>query len=128
MKQMIEAYKSVWTNWKNFSGRTNRSGYWYAVLVNVIIALVLGFLSGLVDSLSILTVVYSLVFLGPGIALSVRRLHDTGHSGWWYLIAFTGIGSIVLLVWFCQDSQPDNRFGPSPKGYAAPAAPDNSRL
>ena len=106
MKQMIEAYKSVWTNWKNFSGRTNRSGYWYAVLVNVIIALVLGFLSGLVDSLSILTV----------------------HSGWWYLIAFTGIGSIVLLVWFCQDSQPDNRFGPSPKGYAAPAAPDNSRL
>ena len=48
------------------------------------------------------------------IALAVRRLHDTGHSGWWYLIALTGIGCIVLLIWFCQDSQPDNQYGPSP--------------
>ena len=122
MNQLIECYKDVWVNWKNFSGRTRRSGYWYAFAANMIIAFVLGFLSGLVEPLSILVNIYSLLFLVPSIALAVRRLHDTGHSGWWYLIALTGIGCIVLLIWFCQDSQPDNQYGPSPKGYnAAPA-------
>ena len=43
----------------------------------------------------------------------------TGHAGWWYLIVLTGIGAILLLVWFLQDSQPDNQYGPSPKGYSA---------
>ena len=61
-------------------------------LANVIIAFVLGFVSGLVEALTILTSLYSLAFLVPSIALAVRRLHDTGHSGWWYLIALTGIG------------------------------------
>lgn len=123
MNQLIESYKDVWVNWKNFSGRTRRSGYWYAFLANMIVAFVLGFLSGLVEPLSILVSLYSILFLVPSIALAVRRLHDTGHSGWWYLIALTGIGCIVLLIWFCQDSQPDNQYGPSPKGYSAgPAA------
>ena len=123
MNQLIESYKDVWVNWKNFSGRTRRSGYWYAFLANMIVAFVLGFLSGLVEPLSILVSLYSILFLVPSIALAVRRLHDTGHSGWWYLIAITGIGCIVLLIWFCQDSQPDNQYGPSPKGYSAgPAA------
>lgn len=123
MEQIIAAYKDAWVNWKNFSGRSRRSAYWYAFLANIIIAFVLGFLSGLVDVLSILTSLYSLAFLVPSIALAVRRLHDTGHSGWWYLIALTGIGCIVLLIWFCQDSQPDNQYGPSPKGYSAPGGP-----
>ena len=123
MNQIIAAYKDAWVNWKNFSGRSRRSAYWYAFLANMIIAFVLGFASGLVDALSILTSLYSLAFLVPSIALAVRRLHDTGHSGWWYLIALTGIGCIVLLIWFCQDSQPDNQYGPSPKGYSAPAGP-----
>lgn len=123
MEQIIAAYKDAWVNWKNFSGRSRRSAYWYAFLANMIIAFVLGFLSGLVDVLSILTSLYSLAFLVPSIALAVRRLHDTGHSGWWYLIALTGIGCIVLLIWFCQDSQPDNQYGPSPKGYSAPGGP-----
>lgn len=121
MEQIIECYKDVWLNWKNFSGRTRRSGYWYAFLANIIVAFILGFLSGLVEPLSILTSLYSILFLVPSIALAVRRLHDTGHSGWWYLIVLTGIGAIVLLIWFCQDSGPDNQYGPSPKGYSAAA-------
>jgi len=123
MNQIIECYKDMWVNWKNFSGRTRRSGYWYAFLANFIVAFVLGLLSGVVPALTVLTDIYSILVLVPSIALAVRRLHDTGHSGWWYLIVLTGIGAIVLLVWFCQDSQPDNKFGPSPKGYhaAAPA-------
>ncbi len=123
MEQIITAYKDAWLNWNNFSGRSRRSAYWYAYLANVIIAFVLGFVSGLVEALTILTSLYFLAFLVPSIALAVRRLHDTGHSGWWYLIALTGIGCIVLLIWFCQDSQPDNQYGPSPKGYSAPGGP-----
>lgn len=119
MNQIIESYKDVWVNWKNFSGRTRRSGYWYAFLANIIIGFVLGFIGGIIEPLEILTSLYSLVFLIPSIALAVRRLHDTGHSGWWYLIILTGIGAILLLVWFCQDSGPDNKYGPSPKGYHA---------
>ena len=121
MNQIIECYKDAWVNWKNFSGRTRRSAYWYAVLANFIVAIILGILGGIVDFLTILGSLYSLAFLIPSIALCIRRLHDTGKSGWWYLIALTGIGAIVLLVWFCQDSQPDNQYGPSPKGYGAPA-------
>lgn len=123
MNQIIECYKDVWVNWKNFSGRTRRSGYWYAFLANMIVAFVLGFISGLVEPLSILVSIYSLLVLVPYIALAVRRLHDTDHSGWWYLLALTGIGCIVLLIWFCQDSGPDNKYGPSPKGYSAPGGP-----
>lgn len=118
MNQIIESYVDVWVNWKNFSGRTRRSAYWYAVLANMIIAFILGFVGGMLN-LDIIGELYSLVFLIPSIALCVRRLHDTGHSGWWYLIVLTGIGAILLLVWFLQDSQPDNQYGPSPKGYSA---------
>ena len=122
MNQIIESYVDVWVNWKNFSGRTRRSAFWYAILANLIVTFVLGLIAGLL-SLEIIGDIYSLVFLVPSIALCVRRLHDVGHSGWWYLIAFTIIGGIVLLVWFCQDSKPDNQYGPSPKGYSAgPAA------
>lgn len=122
MNQIIESYKDVWVNWNNFSGRTRRSGYWYAFLANIIVAFVLGFLSGIIEPLSILVNLYSLLFLIPSIALAVRRLHDTDHAGWWYLLVLTGIGAIVLLIWFCQDSGPDNKYGPSPKGYHAAAA------
>ena len=51
MQQIITAYKDAWLNWNNFSGRSRRSAYWYAFLANVIIAFVLGFVSGLVEAL-----------------------------------------------------------------------------
>ena len=56
----------------------------------------------------------------PGIRLrGVRRLHDTGRSGWWLLIGLIPlVGAIVLIVFFVQDSQPDNQYGPNPKGLA----------
>lgn len=119
MNQIIESYKDMWVNWKNFSGRTRRSAFWYAVLANAIVSWILGFVSGLLD-LAIIAGLYTLAALVPSIALGVRRLHDTGRSGWWYLLGLIPIANIVLLVFFCQDSQPDNQYGPSPKGYAAP--------
>jgi uncharacterized membrane protein YhaH (DUF805 family) len=56
----------------------------------------------------------------PALAVIVRRLHDTGRSGWWYLVAFIPfIGAIVVLIALATDGQPgDNQYGPSPKSPA----------
>ncbi|TJY41720.1 DUF805 domain-containing protein [Cohnella pontilimi] len=65
----------------------------------------------------VLSGLYALAILLPSLAVSVRRLHDTGRSGWWLLIGLIPlIGAIILLVFTCQDSQPgDNRYGPNPR-------------
>ena len=64
---------------------------------------------------------FFLAVLIPGMAVGVRRLHDTGRSGWWALIGMVPfIGIIILLVWAVQDSQTgDNKYGPNPKLLAA---------
>ena len=62
-------------------------------------------------------VIYYLAALIPSLAVSVRRLHDTSRSGWWLLISLVPlVGSIVLLVFYCEDSHPGtNNWGPNPK-------------
>jgi ribosomal protein L40E len=59
---------------------------------------------------------YTLAVLIPGLAVSIRQLHDTNHSGWWLLIGLVPlIGAIVLLIFMFRDGQPgQNRFGPNP--------------
>ena len=64
---------------------------------------------------------YALVALGlflPGLAIQIRRLHDTGRSGWWMLLLLVPIvGVLVLIWWWCQNGEPGaNRFGADPKG------------
>lgn len=52
----------------------------------------------------------------PNIALQVRRLHDSDKSGWWLLLSLTGIGSLILLIFYLLDGTPgSNRHGPDPK-------------
>ena len=92
MNQIIECYKDVWVNWKNFSGRTRRSGYWYAFLANMIVAFVLGFISGLVEPLSILVSIYSLLVLVPYIQGGDRSLASV------YALAFTGSALVVFAL------------------------------
>ena len=118
-----DAIVSVFQNYVNFSGRARRSEYWYFVLFNFIVGFVLGFLGRLVggDSLfnpfQILSGLYSLAVLIPTLALCWRRLHDIGRSGGWYFIALVPlVGAILLLIWFCTDSQSGtNQYGPNPK-------------
>jgi len=115
-------YLDVLKKYAVFSGRARRKEYWMFVLVNVIIAFVLGLIDGIVgvalgSDQSLLSTLYILAILLPGLAVGVRRLHDTGRSAWWLLIALVPIiGPIVLLVFSVQDSQHgDNQYGPNPK-------------
>lgn len=116
-----EAIGRVFQNYANFNGRARRSEYWYFVLFNAIIGGVFGVLGYVFDSSVVLTMIqglYSLVILIPEIAVSTRRLHDIGKSGWWQLLELTIIGIIPLIIWYCRDSQPgENLYGPNPKGF-----------
>jgi len=129
-----DAVRSVLTRYAVFSGRARRSEYWFFVLFNVLVSIVAAVLDRAVGSdlgggTGVVSLVVTLALLVPGLAVSWRRLHDTGRSGAWFLIVLVPlVGPIVLLVFQCLDSQPGaNRFGPSPKGevYASgyPQAP-----
>ncbi|WP_417515111.1 DUF805 domain-containing protein [Minwuia sp.] len=120
-------YLMAWKKFAVFSGRSRRKEYWMFVLINLIISFILTFIDrmlgfGTIDpngvpTQPILSSIYSLAILVPSIAVTVRRLHDIGKSGWWILIGLIPlIGMVVLIVFACFDSEEgDNRFGPNPK-------------
>jgi len=89
------------------------------LLFNVIIAVVIGFVDAVIGW-GVLGFLYTLAVLIPGIALTVRRLHDTGRVGWWILIGFVPlIGFIILIIFMVLDSKPgENPYGPNPKALA----------
>ena len=103
-------YLEVMKKYAVFGGRARRKEYWMFFLSNCIILFVLGFIEGMFRGPRILSNIYSLAVLVPGIAVGVRRMHDTDRSGWWLLLP------IVNAVFLCQDSQPgENQYGPNPK-------------
>lgn len=110
-----DAIASGFKNYVNFSGRAARSEYWYWVLFCFILGVVTAILDTAIfpgNRLSPLNTIAALVTLLPSFAVGARRLHDIDRTGWWQLIAFTLVGIIVLIFWFCQPSQPgSNRFG-----------------
>jgi uncharacterized membrane protein YhaH (DUF805 family) len=113
-----------------FSGRSRRKEYWYFVLFNIIVGIVLASIDALLGTFSsssnigLLSGIYSLAILIPSLAVTVRRLHDIDRSGWWILIGLVPlIGGIVLLVFALLDGMPgSNRYGPNPKEASARVA------
>ena len=92
-----------------FEGRASRSEYWWFYLVTVLAGGVADRVSGTVGNIA------SLVLLLPSLALAARRLHDTGRSGWWFLLIFTIIGIPVVLYWLVKDSDAGaNKYGEGP--------------
>ena len=117
-----QAVQSALRQYAGFSGRARRSEYWYFFLFNLILSVIVGIIDVAIGS-QVLGYLLTLALLLPGLAVGCRRLHDTGRPGAWLFIALVPlIGVIVLIVFFCQDSQPgDNQYGASPK-YGAGAA------
>ena len=125
---MGEALKLYFSNYSNFKGRSRRSEYWKG-------GIAVGLISGLISSLaylpmmtgeesglafsgilSLVALIWSLVIFLPSLALVVRRLHDTGHSGWCYFCSLIPlVGGILIFVWMCTDSTEANQWGPNPK-------------
>ncbi|MBI3898531.1 MAG: DUF805 domain-containing protein [Gammaproteobacteria bacterium] len=110
-------YLEVLKKYAEFGGRARRTEYWMFVLFNLIISIVIMVLEALIGISSVIGILYALAVLIPGIAVSVRRLHDTHRSGWWLLIGLVPlIGAIVLIVFMAMDSEPgSNEYGPNPK-------------
>ena len=108
----MEEYKKMWKNGFNFSGRATRRDYWMAVLFNMIVSFVVGFVAGLVQ-LPILGTIYVLAVMIPSIALSIRRMHDINKSGWVILLSLVPVvGGIIVLVFHCLASvNENNKYG-----------------
>ena len=113
----MEWYIKCLKNYAVFSGRARRKEYWLFVLFNIIFVGVLFALDVATGTNGILAGLYEVAILIPSLAVTVRRLHDTGRSGWFLLIGIIPIvGGIVLLVFAVQDSHSgDNEYGPNPK-------------
>jgi len=117
----MEWYLDGWKKYAVFNGRSRRKEYWMFVLFNFLIATGIGFVETHLGSPGVLGGLYGLAVIVPGIAVSVRRLHDTGRSGWWLLVGLVPlIGSIILLVFMIEDGKPgSNAWGANPKEQAA---------
>ncbi len=125
MTWYIAALRKYW----DFAGRSRRKEFWYFSLFNFLVFVML---EAVVIGASKILDIYALTFLSlqvdvfmtlmlvPSIAVSVRRLHDIGVSGWWYLLSLVPLINIFLIfMLFCFDSQPDsNQYGPNPKETA----------
>ena len=120
---MLDYYTGVLKNYAGFEGRARRAEFWQYGLMNLIVVVALVILSAIIKPLIFLVIIYYLAILVPTLAVTVRRLHDTDRSGFWFFISFVPfVGGIILLVFECLDSTPgDNKYGPNPKGVGGPA-------
>lgn len=116
-------YIEVLKKYAVFNGRARRKEYWFFVLFSTLISIALSVADLMMGNLDpqtgygFLSGIYTLLVIIPTIAVSVRRLHDTNRSGWWFFIILIPlIGAIALLVFFASDSKSDeNEYGISPK-------------
>jgi len=130
-------YLAVLKNYAGFSGRARRKEYWMFALFNMIFLIVAIILDNVLGTaiedvgFGLFYFLYALAVLIPGLAVSVRRLHDVGKSGWMILISLIPIiGAIWLLVLMVIDSNPgENQYGPNPKeSYSVDSAKNDTQL
>lgn len=118
----LDYFTNAFKQFADFSGRTTRKPYWMYVLIYMAIYIVLVMIDRMIGSV-IFSGLFSLAALVPSISIAARRLHDTGKSGWWQLLALIPLlGWIAVIYLLCQDSQEDNEYGPKPAPEAQPAA------
>ena len=123
----MDWYLAVLKKYAVFSGRARRKEYWMFFLFNLLISIALTIVDRTTGTLNaaagmgLLSGLYTLAVLIPSLAVGVRRLHDTGKSGWWLLLLLVPLlGVIVILIFMVTDSEAgENRFGPNPKAATA---------
>lgn len=120
-----QAITSNFKRYVDFNGRSARSEFWWWVLFVFIIDVVFTLLEMIVGGptssmyplINGLDLLVSLAIFLPGLGVTVRRLHDTGRSGWWVLLSFTIIGIIPLIIWYAtRGTVGDNQYGSDPLG------------
>lgn len=125
MTKLIIATRTVLSKYATFSGRASREEYWWYVLAMLIVMVIARLIDGLLYAPMVgtgafddaagqpLSFLLSLALLLPGLAVSARRLHDLGRTGWWLLIGLVPvIGALVLLYFYVQKGDPgSNRYG-----------------
>ena len=120
---MMNYYLHVLKNYAVFTGRARRKEFWMFTLINLLItmgasaldmALNLNMVTG---EFGVVQLLYTLFILVPSLAVTVRRLHDVGKSGWFYFIILIPLGGAIwLFVLFCTDSDNGpNKYGENPK-------------
>ena len=115
--EAVEAWKKVvLENYAIFEGRANRAEFWWFALAQFVLGIVLSILARASGLFLLLYLVYILATFVPSVAVTVRRLHDTGRSGWFYFIALVPfVGWIILLVLLAGEGQQgSNEYGPEP--------------
>ena len=118
--------KVVRDNYANFDGRARRKEYWMFFLFNIFFSIVANIIDSIIG-VPALSGILMLALLVPGIAVSIRRMHDIGNSGWMLLIGFVPlIGGIWLIILMAKEGDKgSNEYGEDPKGGVADA---NSEL
>lgn len=115
----LQAIQACFSRFFDFKGRSMRSEYWWFVLFNLLVGMCTAVFDIFVlganpEGFLPANTVATIISVIPGVAVSVRRLHDVGKSGWWIFIAFTVIGLAPLIYWACQPGSPDaNEHGPA---------------
>lgn len=124
----MDWYLKVLKQYADFNGRARRKEYWMFVLFNVIFEIVAWILDLILGTYLVIITIYGLAILIPAIAVTVRRLHDTGKSGWWILIDFVPvIGFIWLIILLVQEgTHGPNEYGPDPKASENIATESNT--
>ncbi|MCI2808441.1 DUF805 domain-containing protein [Eoetvoesiella caeni] len=108
------AISTCLSKYATFKGRATRSEFWWFYLFTVLLSWGLSVVGVIVlgEDGSLLSSLVTLAFLIPIVAAGSRRLHDIGRSGWWQLLMLTGIGCILLIIWWASDSKSEvNEYG-----------------
>ena len=115
MQAIVDSVQTVFRKYATFSGRAGRAEFWWYFLFVVVVAVVLSLITWL------LYVLFLLATIIPTLAVEVRRLHDTGRSGWWLLVGLVPlVGWIVLLYFYAQPGDPAaNQYGQPQTAMAA---------
>jgi uncharacterized membrane protein YhaH (DUF805 family) len=122
---LIESWKLVvLERFAKFDGRAGRAEFWWFVLANLIVSVVLQVLGNVTSLFTVLGFLYALAVLIPSIAVAIRRLHDTDKSGWLLLLALIPLlGFIILLVFYIQEgTKGPNQYGAGPEPDATAGA------